>query len=272
MKFGYNTNGFAHHALADALRVIAQTGYDGVAITLDVHHLNPLVCSGAERRNCAALLRELSLDVVVEGGSRFILDPMNKHEPSLISPEGRERRLAFLKECVLTAETLGAKVVAFASGVKQPGVAKEQAQTWLVEGVRALCDFAAEHNVTLALEPEPGHFVETLSDYAHIKKLCGKDDIGLTLDIGHIYCSEKSGPVEIIERYRDEIVNVHIEDMKGGVHEHLPPGEGDVDFAAALGALRKMGYDGLVNLELSRSSHDAPRIAQEALAFVKKFA
>ncbi len=270
MKFGYNTNGFAHHTLQDALRVIAQAGYSGAAITLDVNHLNPFICGEVERRACANLLRELSLEAIVEGGSRFILDPYNKHEPSLINPHGQERRLSFLRECVLTAESLGAKVVAFASGVRQESVTKDQAEDFLAQGIAELCDFAAERGITLALEPEPGHFVETLADYERIKERCGRPNFRLTLDVGHIYCSESAGPAEIIEKYRDEIANVHLEDIKDGVHNHLPPGEGDVDFAAALKTLEEIGYGGLVNLELSRSSHDAPRIARQALAFLKK--
>ena len=41
LRFGYGTNGFSNHRLDDALAVIAELGYDGVALTLDHHHLDP---------------------------------------------------------------------------------------------------------------------------------------------------------------------------------------------------------------------------------------
>ena len=41
LRFAYNTNGAANHRLDDALALIADAGYDGVAVTLDIHHLDP---------------------------------------------------------------------------------------------------------------------------------------------------------------------------------------------------------------------------------------
>ena len=35
MFLGYNTNGLAHHDLLDAIALLAEIGYRGVAITLD---------------------------------------------------------------------------------------------------------------------------------------------------------------------------------------------------------------------------------------------
>ena len=49
-----------------------------------------------------------------------------------------------------------------------------------------------------------------------------------------------------------------LEDIRGRAHEHLPLGEGEIDFPPVLRALAAAGYGGLVTVELSRNSHDAP--------------
>ena len=41
MRLGYNTNGFAHHNLVQAIDFLAEVGFRSVAITLDHGALNP---------------------------------------------------------------------------------------------------------------------------------------------------------------------------------------------------------------------------------------
>ncbi len=73
-----------------------------------------------------------------------------------------------------------------------------------------------------------------------------------------------------MRRWRDWLWNVHIEDMRRGVHEHLMFGEGDMDFAEVMAALTEIGYSGGVNVELSRHSHDAVETARRAVAFLRR--
>src|SRR4051794_41022564 len=119
MLLGYNTNGFAHHRLDDALAILAGLGYRSVALTLDVHHLDPFAPDLLGRT--AALrdsLRTLDLRCVVETGARFLLDPRRKHQPTLLSDgaDERESRLDFLEQAVDIAFELGADAVSFWSG------------------------------------------------------------------------------------------------------------------------------------------------------------
>src|SRR5437660_7379194 len=116
MLFGYNTNGFAHHRLEDALTILAGLGYGSVAITLDYQALNPYD-PDLPRRQAAVrvLLGELGLRSVVETGARFLLDPWHKHQPTLLSAAGRDRdrRLDFLCRAVDIAHELGSDAVSF---------------------------------------------------------------------------------------------------------------------------------------------------------------
>jgi sugar phosphate isomerase/epimerase len=57
--------------------------------------------------------------------------------------------------------------------------------------------------------------------------------------------------------------------MRRGVHEHLPFGDGEIDFSPVLAALRDTGYTGLVTVELPRHSHTGPGQAAAALPFLR---
>ncbi len=123
LRFAYNTNGAANHRLDDALSLIADSGYDGVALTLDHHHFDPFE-PDLERRaeGLARRLRELGLGLVIETGARYLLDPRVKHEPTLLNPtpEGRARRIDFLTRCIRIAAICEAEAVSFWAGVPQP--------------------------------------------------------------------------------------------------------------------------------------------------------
>ena len=73
MRFGYGTNGFTDHRIGEALAVLAELGYDGVALTLDHGHLDPFGPGLAARVDTvAALLRRYGLAVVIETGARYL--------------------------------------------------------------------------------------------------------------------------------------------------------------------------------------------------------
>lgn len=273
MRWGYNTNGFAHHRLEDAIGVIARLGYRSVAITLDHHALNPFGPDLKEKiRRIRRLLDRHNLKSVIETGARFLLDPLRKHQPTLVSRRAsdRARRLDFLYRAVAIARDLGSDVVSFWSGTADD--ARDTRQKWirLADGCQRLCDRAEQAGVRLAFEPEPGMFVDTMSRYETLRALVGPHPLfGLTLDIGHLYCQREVPIADYILRWRDVLWNVHIEDMRRGVHDHLMFGDGEIDFPPVLAALRAAGYAGGVHVELSRHSHDAVETARQALAFLR---
>jgi L-ribulose-5-phosphate 3-epimerase len=272
MYIGYNTNGFAHHRLEDALAILADLGYPGVALTLDYHILNPFEPDLPGRTAAVRRwLEQRQLRCVIETGARFLLDPWHKHQPTLVSPaaEQRQRRLDFLCQAVDIAAELHADAVSFWSGTPRDRMAHDVDLARLVDGCRRLCDHAARKNVRLAFEPEPGMLIDTMPRYAELHDRVGHPLFGLTLDIGHLHCQGEVPIADHLQRWRDWLWNVHIEDMRRGVHDHLMFGEGEIDFGPVLGTLREIGYANGVHVELSRHSHDAVETARRALAFLQ---
>lgn len=273
MRLGYNTNGFAHHRLDDALTILAELGYRSVALTLDHHALNPYdVGTPRQLPLLRERLRNLGLAVVVETGARFLLDLRRKHQPTLLSADtaARERRLDFLRRAVDVAAALDAEAVSFWSGAATEPASEETLMNRLVEGCRQLCEYAERRRVRLAFEPEPGMFVDSMTRWTELHRRVAHPSFGITIDIGHLHCLGETPVAPHLRRWRDWLWNVHIEDMRRGVHDHLMFGEGEIDFAEVMAALVEIDYTGGVHVELSRHSHDAVETARRALAFLRR--
>ncbi|MGI5229761.1 sugar phosphate isomerase/epimerase family protein [Actinoallomurus sp. CA-142502] len=271
LRYGYGTNGFANHRLDDALEIISGLGYRGVALTLDHNHLDPYADDVS--RQVAALagrLERLGLGVVIETGARYLMDPWHKHAPTLVSDDGREKRIDLLVRAVRIAADLGAEAVSFWSGIKPAGVPDAVAADRLLAGCAKVAAAADETGVPLGFEPEPGMFVEDLDGYDRLFERLGRPPcFGLTLDIGHCRCLERQSVPDCVRRAGSRLVNVQIDDMRRGVHEHLEFGEGEIDFPPVLAALGEIGYAGLVAVELPRHSHAAPDVCRRSLDFLR---
>jgi len=271
MRLGYNTNGMAHHELFDAITLLAEIGYKSVAITIDHGVLSPdgrdlpLVLTRLRR-----LLTQLGMRSVIETGARFLLDPAQKHEPTLISadPAGRARRVQFYRHAIRCAAELESECVSLWSGVLRDEAPREEAMGRLVAGLGEVLDYAASQGVVIGFEPEPGMLIDSMERYEELLRLLDAPDLRLTLDVGHLHCQGELPIADHVRRWSSRLVNVHLEDIRGRVHEHLMFGEGEIDFPPVLAALAEVGYQGGIHVELSRHSHDAPNAARRAFDFV----
>lgn len=283
LRFGYNTNGLAHHRLEDALELLAGAGYAGVALTPDVGHLDPMVASASDVRDTRKRLEDLGLAVTVETGARFVLDPSRKHFPTLME-EGasdRKRRVEFLARCIDLGAELGAEAVSFWAGRAPSGevgdsrVSSEQDRgprveaLWdrLCEGVAAVLEKVSGDGPAIGFEPEPGMFLERPAGYLELVERLGSTGkrLGLCLDVGHLLCTADLPVESVIDGLGEQLVAVHLDDIRDGVHEHRMFGEGDLDLGKTLGALERSPYRGLACVELSRDSHRGAWAAHEAL-------
>ncbi|HIG11639.1 MAG: sugar phosphate isomerase/epimerase family protein [bacterium] len=280
-QLGFNTNGLAHHRLDEALTLVADLGYQALALTPDVGHLDPFRSSPAERRTVRNQARDLGLALVIETGARFLLDPRKKHFPTLLEDEAtdRTRRLQFLLRCADLAVDLGAPLVSIWSGAAPTGITSEtdsdeSERCWerLTRGIEELLGEFGSRGIALAFEPEPGMFIERPAGFFELRERLGAcgDGLGLTLDLGHLLCTEEGPPESAILQAGPCLANVHLDDIRDGVHRHRLFGEGDIDLKSALKALVETGYSGVASVELSRDSHRGAWVAAEAMKRIRQ--
>ncbi|MCS7306856.1 MAG: sugar phosphate isomerase/epimerase [Thermoguttaceae bacterium] len=265
MLLGYNTNGFAHHDLLDAVRVLGEIGYQSVAITIDHHALAPdRPWTEQQLLKLRRLLESFQMQSVIETGARYLLDPWHKHQPTLMSadPHARQRRLQFYRHAFHMAQQLGSMCVSIWSGQLLDPVSEQEAMARLIDALAELVEEAKSCGIPIGLEPEPGMFIDTMARYEVLLGQLNTPELRLTLDIGHLICQGETPPEMYIRQWADRLVNVHLEDMRPGQHEHLLFGEGQLQLEPVLAALAEVGYAGGVHVELSAHSAQAPQVAK----------
>ncbi len=271
LKIGYVTNGFADHSLEQAAEVLHHCGYQGIGVTLGAPHLDPWTASKKRLAELRACFEKHGLEVAIETGGRYVLDPYRKHRPSLVSVDekGRNQRVAFYEKSIDIASALGAKVVSLWSGIPKAQIPTETSWQRLVVGLRTVLDHAEKRGVKIGFEPEPGMFVENLEGWQILKERVSHPALGLTIDVGHLAVTEEAPWHQHLIEHSGDLVHVHLDDAKDRTHEHLPLGEGEIDWPEILGALARIGYGGVALVELSRHSHVAPLMAQRSILFLR---
>jgi sugar phosphate isomerase/epimerase len=271
MLLGYNTNGLAHHDPQQALELLAEIGYQSVALTIDHQWLSP-VQAGWQRQldQLALLLPRLGLACTLETGARFLLDSRRKHWPPLVvEPALAAPRRELIRHAMAVAAPLGAKVISIWSGIAPEGLDDQTVLDNLTANLELLLREAERYEVVLGFEPEPGMAIDTMRRWERLQQWFSHPRLRLTLDIGHLFCQGEVPLADYIQRWAGQTVNVHLEDMRAGVHEHLMFGEGEMSFPPIITALKSSGYVGPVHVELSRHSHDAANIARRAFEFLQ---
>jgi sugar phosphate isomerase/epimerase len=118
----------------------------------------------------------------------------------------------------------------------------------------------------LLIEPEPGLLIETADQFLEFMGHIKSPMVGCNFDIGHSYCVGDD-PASTIPRLAKFIKHFHLEDIANTrVHHHLIPGDGAIDFKAAIQAIKAIGYKEWVTIELYPYVEDPDQAASLARA------
>lgn len=271
MQLAFSTNAYLNYSFPETARRLAGLGYAGLELMADVPHAWPAYLLPEQKAAIREALQTHCL--AISNVNAFMMhavdDPRQKYwHPSWIEPDAhyRQIRINHTKKALTLAKELGATCITTEPGGPLEGRSYKECLTLFIEMLKPVVEHAEKEGVQLLVEPEPDLLIETADQYLEFASRIQSPMLGLNFDIGHFFCV-KDEPAPTVHKLKEHIRHVHLEDIAATrVHHHLIPGEGVIDFRSTLQALKDVGYDGWVTIELYTCHEDpdtAARIARE---------
>lgn len=113
--------------------------------------------------------------------------------------------------------------------------------------LRTMADVAAEHGLTIGLEPmkrTPAALVGSIIEAVDLIGAVGRANVGVVFDTGHVAATDGS-LTEALGHAWDHVCLVQLADLPGRVE----PGAGELDLVELGASVLARGYSGLVDLE-----------------------
>jgi inosose dehydratase len=242
----YRSNGPLERAVTD----IASVGFAGVEA------FDGNVADFADRPDdLRNLLADNGLTLVsVYTGGNFIY-------PDILPDElSRVQRAAEL------AATFGAEHLVVGGGARRASGTTESDYDRLGEALDTVNELAGSHGLTACYHP---HLTTIVESPAELDKIMARSRIGFCPDTAHL-AAGGGNPAELIRRYPDRVRYVHLKDFRPDPFAFLPLGEGVIDFPDVIAAIREIGYDGWLLIELDSYDGDPREAAQISNTYLEK--
>ena len=251
-------------------RFVAATGYDGIELAPFTVAPSVSEISADARARIRATADKVGLSIA--GLHWLLVSPKGMY---LNHPDAaiREQTSGYLCALVDFCADLGGKIMVFGSPKQRavhPDLDAARARQLAKDAFAPPLDRAARRGVTLCLEPlgpSETDFINTAAQAAAFIEEVGHPNLRLILDVKAM-SSEGQPVADIIRENRKYLAHVHANDVN-----RRGPGFGDTDFGPIAKALKDIGYQAWVSVEVFDYSPDPETIAREGLAHLKeKFA
>ncbi len=174
-------------------------------------------------------------------GSPFLLGPQ-AHSPGLGSliPEQRQLRIDAALAAMTIAKNLHCPFLTLTTGLPERGD-KDVQEKNVYASLQVLIDKRPK-SVKIAIEQEPEHLIRSSKQLLNLCRTF-EGEVFANFDVGHSHVLQEN-PAQAILELAPYLSNIHLEDIRDRVHQHLLFGAGNIDFLAIFGALRAIGYQG----------------------------
>ena len=267
MKFAICNEIFHGWKLDEAMAFARKVGYDAIeiapfTIANDVTQIN-----AAKRNEIRHSAEKIGIEI---SGIHWVL--VQTEGFHLTHPDAAIRKCTSKYFCELVdfCADIGGKFIVVGSPKQRnliEGISYEQAWNFATEIFRKPVQKAEQRAVTICFEPlapTETNFINTAAEAIRFTSQINSRYFKIVLDVKAM-CSETKPIPQIIHESWPHFAYFHANDknLKG-------PGFGDVDFKVIASALKKVGYDGFVSVEVFRFEEGAEMIATKSLENLAK--
>lgn len=244
--------------IADNVKAL---GFDGVDYLSTYESLDEFFTE----ENCAKLRAHCESIGLPIGGLVFQSARWNNPDEAVTATQ-----MAYFEKCAKVASSIGAHTISCiipgpfgAKGTRGNASPSEKktanlpadydwAADWgrFVTSMQKACDIAAKYGLRIALECFVGSLCSTPHAMLKVIEDVQRDNFGIQLDTAHLMNQRIDPETAIYMLGGKKILNVHFKDTDGLTRGNLPAGCGICDYTAILNALKNVGYEGSVSIEV----------------------
>ena len=230
------------------LRIAHETGFSGLEILPE--HLYRYLENGGSYAAYRDLMAKYSVDITCINALKRI----GRHEP-----EARAELLREAEKICQAAVELRCPVVQIMALTELDHLSAAERDAILLENISAIADIGAPHGIKFQIEVVAFTAFNSLQHALDLIKQSGKDNLGVVVDFWHLHAGGGTTPDDVARMDKELIYGVHFCDGRAAkpgeawdewVQRNYAPGEGDVDIAAWVAAVKATGYDGVWSPEL----------------------
>jgi len=269
MKFALCNEMFQGRSMAEICETARDLGYHGIEIAPFTLAPSAEDVTYKRRKEIRQTLEDHSLEMV--GLHWLFAGPKGLHMTTKDNQVwGRTRDYL---SCLLDlCKDLGGRVLVLGSPKQRSiltGQTREGAWRRAVELLSSVLDKADELDLTICLEPlspEETDFINTVAEGMKMVRQINHPSLKIHLDVKAM-CSESMPVPDIIRSVKvGDIGHFHVNDSN-----LYGPGMGDVDYAPIARAIKDVGWDKWLSVEVFKYDPDPETIARKSIEYLKKF-
>jgi sugar phosphate isomerase/epimerase len=160
------------------------------------------------------------------------------------------------KRMIDIAKALGMHNIVFHLFCSGMFICQDKSKKWVInnfiKSYKELAKYGKKNSVNVAVENSRSG----IGSYEDVKYILSKTpNLNFTLDIGHAFARGGMKDIEkFIKGFGKKIEHIHIHDNHGTSDEHLPLGEGKIDFRKVVKFLKQINYDKTITIETFTSN------------------